>query len=85
MDIMTAFFQSDEIPYSVTSTVTGTTHSFDSFEDVVTEVDNARVFGGMHFHHSAKEGNRLGTRVAEYILNHKFCPADEGCGGGDDQ
>jgi hypothetical protein len=43
MDTLTAFFDIDEIPYSVTSTVTGTTHSFDSFEDVVEEVDNARI------------------------------------------
>jgi hypothetical protein len=81
MDILTTFFQSDEVPYSVTSTVTGTTHSFDDFQDVVTEVDNARIFGGMHFHHSVKEGNRLGRRVADYILNHKFCRADEECRG----
>jgi len=80
MDTLTAFFQTDEIPYSVTSTVTGTTHSFNSFEDVVTEVNDARIFGGMHFHHSVKEGNRLGRRVADYILNHKFCRADEVCG-----
>jgi hypothetical protein len=83
MDTLTAFFQTDEIPYSVTSTVTGTTHSFDRFEDVVTEVDNARIFGGMHFHHSVKEGNRLGSQVAEYILNHKFCRAEDQCGGDD--
>jgi hypothetical protein len=83
MDTLTAFFQTDEIPYSVTSTVTGTTHFFERFEDVVTEVDNARIFGGMHFHHSVKEGNWLGSQVAEYMLNHKFCRADEQCGGDD--
>ena len=59
--------------------MTGTTHFFDSFEDVVKEVDDARIFGGMHFHHSVKEGNRLGRRVADYILQHKFCRADEAC------
>ena len=79
MDTLSAFFDTDAVPYSVTSTVTGTTHSFDSFEDVVKEVDEARIFGGMHFHHSVKEGNRLGRRVADYILTHKFCRADEGC------
>jgi len=72
MDAMSAFFETDEIPFSVTSTVTGTTHSFDSFEDVVREVDNARIYGGMHFHHSVKEGNRLGRMVTEFILQHHF-------------
>ena len=47
MDALTAFFHTDEIPYSVTSTVTNTTHSFLSFEDVVEEVDDARIFGGI--------------------------------------
>ena len=42
-------------------------------------LDDARIFGGMHFHHSVKEGNRLGRRVADYILAHKFCRADEAC------
>lgn len=83
-DALTAFFETEQIPYSVTSTVTGTTHSFESFEDVVSEVDRARIFGGMHFHHSVKEGNRLGRRVAHYILHHKFCRADRDCDRDDD-
>lgn len=84
MDALTAFFGTDGIPYSVTSTVTGTTHSFVSFEDVVEEVDNARIFGGMHYHHSVREGNRLGRRVTNYMLAHKFCPAGQECSAGDE-
>jgi len=77
MDALTAFFDTNEIPYSVTSAVTGTTHSFNSFEDVVTEVDNARIYGGMHYRHSVKQGNRLGRRVTEYVLTHHFKAIDE--------
>jgi hypothetical protein len=77
MDALTAFFDTDEISFSVTSTVTGTTHSFDSFEDVVKEVDHARIYGGMHFHHSVKEGNRLGRMVTEYALEHHFRHKDD--------
>jgi hypothetical protein len=80
MDVLTGFFGTDAVPYSISSTVTGTTHSFISFDDVVQEVDDARIFGGMHYHHSVKEGNRLGRRVADYILDHKFCRLEEGCG-----
>jgi hypothetical protein len=72
MDALTDFFETDEIPFTVTSSITGTTHSFVSFEDVVKEVDDARIYGGMHFHHSVKEGNRLGRRVSDYILQHYF-------------
>jgi hypothetical protein len=77
MDTLTAYFDTEEMPYTVTSTVTGTTHSFNSFEDVVTEVDNARIYGGMHYHHSVKEGNRLGSRVADYMLETQFRRKDE--------
>jgi hypothetical protein len=72
MDTLTAFFETDEITFSVNSVVTGTTHTFESFDDVVTEVDHARIYGGMHYRHSVKEGNRLGRQVAEHILKHHF-------------
>jgi hypothetical protein len=72
MDALTVFFGTDEIPFSVNGALTGTTHVFSSFEDVVTEVDNARIFGGMHYRHSVKEGNRLGRMVAEYVLRNDF-------------
>jgi hypothetical protein len=77
MDAMAEFFETDEIPFSVTSTVTGTMHMFDSFEEVVREVDNARIYGGMHFHHSVKEGNRLGRMVTEFVLKHHFRHKEE--------
>jgi hypothetical protein len=77
MDTLTEFFQTDEIPYTVTSNATMTTHNFDSFEDVVREVDNARIWGGMHFRYAIKQGNRLGRRVANYILEHQFGHKDD--------
>ena len=77
MDAFTAFFETDDIPLSVTSAVTGTTHSFNSFADVVTEVDNARIYGGMHYHHSVKDGNKLGRLVAEYTFRHFFRRNDD--------
>ena len=76
MDTLAAFFGRDEITFSVNSTITGTTHTFENFDDVVAEVDNARIFGGMHYRHSVKEGNRLGRRVAEHILKRHFRRGD---------
>jgi hypothetical protein len=68
----TTFFGTDEVTFSVTSNITATTHTFESFDDLVQEVDQARVFGGMHYQHSVKTGNRLGRRVAEQVVRHHF-------------
>ena len=77
MDALERFFGTDEVPYSVDSHVTNTTHAFTSFDDVVSEVDNARVYGGMHYRHSTREGNRLGRMVSSYIFQHKFGRTDD--------
>jgi hypothetical protein len=74
MDVLTAFFGTDHVPYAVTSNVTGTTHNFASFEDVVREVDVARIYGGMHYHNSVVQGNVLGRKVAHYVLENYFRP-----------
>jgi hypothetical protein len=76
-DALTAFFGTDEVLFVVTSAVTGTTHSFASFEDLVREVDDARIYGGMHYRNSVKQGNRLGSAVVEYMLKHHFRAKDE--------
>jgi hypothetical protein len=77
MDALTAFFGTDEVPFVVTSLVTGTTHTFSNFEDVVQEVDNARIYGGMHYRNSMKQANRLGSRVVEYMVKHHFRDRDD--------
>jgi hypothetical protein len=77
MDAMEAFFETDDIPLTITSAVTATTHEFSNFQDVISEVNHARVFGGMHFRHSVKEGNRLGRRVTEYVIRTHFSHRDD--------
>jgi len=76
MDGLTAFFGTDHVPYTITSSVTRTTHNFSSFRDVVREVDAARIYGGMHYHNSVIQGNVLGRKVAHYILENYFRPAE---------
>ena len=72
MDALTTFFGTDKILYVVTSNVTHTTHNFSSFKDVVREVDAARIYGGMHYHHSVVQGNVLGRKVSNYVGRNYF-------------
>jgi PAP2 superfamily len=66
------FFHSDQVHYLVTSNVTATTHDFARFTDLVIEVDEARIFGGMHYLHSVLQGNVMGTAVACHVLESHF-------------
>jgi hypothetical protein len=67
-----AFFRTDNVHYRVFSSVTGTTHDFKRLSDVLIEVDEARIFGGMHFRHSVLQGNILGRQVAQHVLKSRF-------------
>lgn len=51
----------------VNSLVTQTTHTFDDTNELVKEVENARIYGGMHYRHSVKDGRTLGGKVADKL------------------
>jgi hypothetical protein len=60
----------DDTPFTVSSDVRPGTRAFSSFSAAVTEIADARVFGGIHFRTSCVRGNELGRAVAEYVLSH---------------
>jgi hypothetical protein len=66
------YFATDHVHYQVSSNVTSTIHDFQRFTDLVTEVDMARIFGGMHYRHSVLQGNIMGTAVACHALRTHF-------------
>ena len=53
--------------FSVTSEVRPGARSFSSFSDAVTEIADARVFGGIHFRTTCVRANTLGRAVADYV------------------
>jgi hypothetical protein len=52
--------------------VTGTTHVFDSTDDLFNEVLWARIFAGFHYRHTLVDGGRLGKHVARQLLRKHF-------------
>jgi hypothetical protein len=54
-------------------TVTAT-RSFNSTDDLLQEVQMARIYGGMHFRHSILQGTSLGQKVAHQLLKKYFQP-----------
>ncbi len=56
------------IGVELVSVVTGTTHHFATLEQLIREVGDARVWGGLHWRLSTETGVRLGQRVATVVL-----------------
>ena len=67
-----AFFGTDHVPFTLDSRVTGTTRQYNRLQDVVTDVDLARVLAGFHFFSSDEAGSSLGRNVARYVADHYF-------------
>ena len=65
----------DEFAFSFNSTVPNTTvHHFAGPDALISEIINARVYGGMHFRNSVEHGARLGRKVAVWVEEHHFQP-----------
>lgn len=52
--------------------VTGVTLQYDTFRQITTDIDDARVYGGIHFRFEQKAGARQGLRIGEYVHKHNL-------------
>jgi len=48
----------------------GVVRSFRRFSSALEEVQNARIFAGIHFRSATADGQTVGVSVAEYVLDH---------------
>ncbi|MDM0109370.1 vanadium-dependent haloperoxidase [Variovorax sp. J22R24] len=76
MEALRSFYGSKNLEFDFTSTVTGSTHHFRQTEDVLEEVRNARVWGGMHFRTSTEVGVEQAKNVTAWMTQRYFRPAD---------
>jgi hypothetical protein len=69
------FFGTKHVNMVFTSTVPGSIpHAYATTEDLVKEVQVARVYGGMHFPTSTVHGAILGRQVGRYVAKNYFLP-----------
>jgi hypothetical protein len=83
---MKGFFHTDAFAFTVDSNTPGVTtpvRSYSSFSQVLDEVIDARVFGGMHYRSSGEVGARMGRQAAR-LAARAFGPASEGDEDADD-
>ena len=74
--LLADFFGTRNVQFSVDSLVTHTTHTFNTTDDLLNEVEHARIYAGFHYHHSVIQGKVLGTKVAHQVIQHYFGPAN---------
>lgn len=73
------FFGTKRLPGGIT--LTGATghpdRFFDSTDDIVKEIIDARVYNGVHYRESDVQGAKLGRKVAKWVAKHYFKPVDD--------
>jgi hypothetical protein len=52
--------------------VPGVVLAYDSFEEITDDVDDARVYGGIHFRFDQRAGGRQGRRIGDYVVRHQL-------------
>ena len=71
------FFGTKKVTITLSSTVTGTTHTFHSTDEIIKEIIDARVYGGMHYRTSGVHGSVIGRKVANWIDKNYFQPVSQ--------
>jgi PAP2 superfamily protein len=73
--VLIAFFKRDHFDFSVTSEVLpGVERSFTRFSAAAEEATVSRIFAGVHFRFDLTTGQRLGRKVARFVV-HNFLTA----------
>lgn len=73
-EILRSYFKTPRVSFTWTSTVTGTSHEFDSVFEMLNENKVARIYGGMHFRFSSDDGATLGRRTGRWVARNYFQP-----------
>lgn len=71
-EVVRSFYATKSVAFEFDSSVTGMTHHCARTDDLVKEVIDARVWGGMHFRTSGEHGAELGKQVAKWVVKNHF-------------
>jgi hypothetical protein len=71
------FFGTKKVTITLTSTITGTAHTFHRTDDIIKEIIVARIYGGMHYRTSGVHGSVIGKNVAHWVAKHYFQPSGQ--------
>lgn len=67
--VLIRFFGADSVNVAVTfPPLFGVTRTYTRFSQITEEVDNARVWGGIHFRSADQDGSAIGRRIGEIAM-----------------
>ncbi len=75
-EALSDFFGTKRVPITLTSTLTNTARSFDSTDDMIHEIIDARVWAGIHYRTSVVHGTVIGRQVAHWVSKRYFLPVE---------
>jgi membrane-associated phospholipid phosphatase len=75
-EVLVSFFHNDNFDFSVTSEVMAGVRSFTSFRAAAEEATLSRIFAGVHFLFDLTAGRRLGSDVADFVVDNFLTPRD---------
>jgi hypothetical protein len=84
------YFNTERLDWEISSTATGTSRVYRDLDDLVAELEDARIYSGLHFRFSMEAGARLGQSVCRNFLRHHLrrtddCDDDDEDGRDDDE
>jgi len=72
--ILQHVFDGDKLSTSYIYPPLGVLRRWDSLSQISKEVENARVWGGIHYRTSTEAGTQFGRQVAEFALKTQMRP-----------
>jgi hypothetical protein len=79
-DAVAAFFGTNQLTWTLETdktavpTLVQTRRTYQGNAALMTDIDNARVWAGLHYRNSMNEGRALGARVAQHVTTNFFRP-----------
>ena len=76
-DAVAAYFGTNKVTWTITTTAPQAVVTQRTYRDVnglMREIDNARIWAGLHWRHSMRSGSQVGRKVAQHITRNYFLP-----------
>ncbi len=82
-DTIAHFLGSDRVTWTIETSrdavpqVIHARRTYYNLNAITREIDDARVWAGLHWRHSMRDGNQIGRKVARHVSKHFFRPKGE--------